>query len=61
MSHSFAAVWLHIVIGARNRLPFLHDSVRPKLHAQVATILKKLDGSTPLISSEDDHFRVEGD
>jgi hypothetical protein len=43
MSHSYAAVWLHIVFGTKNRLPFLNDAIRPELHAYVATVLKNLD------------------
>jgi putative transposase len=58
MSHSFAAVWLHIVFATKNRLPFLHDSIRPELHAYVATVLKHLDCPALLINSVDDHLHA---
>ncbi len=58
MSHSFAAVWLHIVFGTKNRLPFLNDAIRPELHAYVATVLKNLDCPALLINSVDDHLHA---
>ena len=58
MSHSFAAVWLHIVFGTKNRLPFLHDSIHPELHAYVTTVLKNLDCPALMINSVDDHLHA---
>jgi hypothetical protein len=58
MAHSFAAVWLHIVFGTKNRLPFLHDSIRPELHAYVAAVLQRLDCPARLINSVDDHLHA---
>ncbi len=58
MSPSFATVWLHLVFGTKNRLPFLHDSIRPELHAYIATVLKNLDCPALLINSVDDHLHA---
>ena len=58
MPQSLAALHIHLVFSPRDREPFLRDSIRPPLHAYMATVLHDLDCHTHLINSMPDHVHL---
>jgi len=49
---------VHIVHSTKERYPFLHDDVRPELHAYAATVLNNDGGPALIINSVQDHMHV---
>jgi REP element-mobilizing transposase RayT len=58
MPQSLASLHLHLVFGTKNRHPWIVDSVRPALHAYMATVLQNLGCAPVLINSVEDHIHL---
>src|SRR5262249_7164570 len=58
MSHSFTNLLYHLVFGTKERQPWLDDSLRPALYAQLGAILK-MEGGIPLtINGMPEHVHI---
>ncbi len=58
MPQSLANLHIHLIFSTKERYPFLTDSVRPHLHAYMATVLVNLDSPALLINSVPDHAHI---
>ena len=58
MAQSLARLHVHLVFSTKNRERIITDSVRPMLHAYMATVLQNLDSPADLINSVDDHVHI---
>ncbi len=58
MPQSLARLHVHLIFSTKNREPFIHDAVRPALHAYMATVLQNIECPAVLINSVDDHVHI---
>ena len=58
MPHSLANLYIHLIFSTKERTPYLTPSVRPDLHAYMATVLANLNSPAVLINSMNDHVHV---
>ncbi len=58
MPQSLARLHVHLVFSTKNREPIITDSVRPSLHAYMATVLQNLNCHPVLINSVEDHIHL---
>jgi REP element-mobilizing transposase RayT len=58
MSQSLARLHIHLIFSTKNRLPLIHESIRPALHAYLAVVFQDLQCPASIINSVDDHLHV---
>ena len=58
MAQSYSQVILHIIFSTKNREPEISESVRPKLHAYLATVIKSISSEVYLIGGTADHVHI---
>ena len=58
MPQSLARLYIHLVFSTKHRERLISDSVRPTLHAYMATVFQNLDCPADLINSVEDHVHV---
>ena len=58
MPQSLARLHVHLVFSTKNRERLLSESVRPSLHAYMATVLQNLGCPPVLINSVEDHVHI---
>ena len=58
MPQSLANIYIHLIFSTKNRHPFLTDSIRPNLHAYLATVGKTIDCPIILVNSVEDHVHI---
>ena len=55
MPHSFNKTWIHAVWSTKNRLPFLNETVEPRVHEYMRQQLKELGCPVRIINGMSDH------
>ncbi|MCF7849111.1 MAG: transposase [Kiritimatiellales bacterium] len=55
MPQSFCQLYVHIVFSTKNHEPYLGETIRPKVHAYMAGILRKLGCSSVVVGGFVDH------
>lgn len=58
MPQSLDKIILHIIFSTKDRLPLLDDSVRPSLHAYLATVARNSGCECPRIGGVADHVHL---
>jgi REP element-mobilizing transposase RayT len=58
MPQSLSKVILHIIFSTKDREPWIDSSVRPRLHAYLATICRDLGGQTLRVDGVADHVHI---
>lgn len=58
MSQSLAKNLIHLVFGAKDRIPLIDDDIRSHLHEYAAGTLRVLDSPALLMNSVSDHVHV---
>ena len=58
MPQSLANLYIHLIFSTKERAPCLSASVRPDLHAYLATVLANLNSPAVLINSVADHVHL---
>ena len=58
MPQSRSLVLLHVIFSTRDRAPFLQPTLRPQLHADLATIARNLDCDCFLVGGVADHVHL---
>jgi len=58
MPQSLANIYIHLIFSTKDRVPMICDSVRPQLHAYIATTLSNLKCPAVLINSVEDHIHL---
>jgi REP element-mobilizing transposase RayT len=58
MPQSLSNVILHIIFSTKNRQPWLDSSVRPRMHAYLATICRDLGGEAFRADGVSDHVHI---
>ena len=58
MPQSLSLVLIHVIFSTKDRAPFLKPTLRPKLHAYLATIARNLDCNCFLAGGVEDHVHL---
>ncbi|WP_395746208.1 IS200/IS605 family transposase [Prosthecobacter sp.] len=58
MPQSLANLYIHLIFSTKERIPCISPSVRPDLHAYMATVLANLHSPAVLINSVADHVHL---
>jgi len=58
MSHSYTRQLLHIVFSTKERRPFLHAEVRPRMLGYLRTVANDLNASVLALNGVDDHVHL---
>ena len=58
MPQSLAKNLIHLIFSTKNRVPLLSESIRPNLHAYMATVFKNMKCPALIINSVDDHVHI---
>ena len=59
MPQSLAKLWVHLIFSTKNRYPFLSDkSLRPDMHAYLATMLRNPECEPLIVGGVEDHIHA---
>jgi putative transposase len=58
MPQSLSLILIHVIFSTKDRAPFLNPTIRPKLHAYLATVARNLDCECFLIGGVEDHVHL---
>ena len=58
MPQSLSQVILHLVFSTRDRFPAINSSVRPRLHAYLASIARGRDANAYRVGGTEDHVHI---
>jgi putative transposase len=58
MPQSLSLVLIHVIFSTKDRAPFLNPTIRPKLHAYLATVARNLDCECFLVGGIEDHVHL---
>ena len=58
MPQSLSLVLIHVVFSTKDRTPFLKPTIRPHLHAYLATVARNLDCQCFLVGGVADHVHL---
>jgi putative transposase len=58
MPQSLSRVLIHVIFSTKDRAPFLKPTIRPNLHAYLATVVRNLDCECFLAGGVEDHIHL---
>jgi REP-associated tyrosine transposase len=58
MPQSLSKVIIHVIFSTKNREPWLDSSIRPRMHAYLATICRDLGGEALRVGGVADHVHI---
>jgi REP element-mobilizing transposase RayT len=58
MSHSYTRQLLHVVFSTKERRPFLHAEVRPRMLGYLRTVANDLNTTVLALNGVDDHVHI---
>jgi putative transposase len=58
MSHSFNKIWLHVIFGTKNRLPFISSNVEEQIHEHMRQQLIEDGCRVKIINGMPDHVHL---
>jgi REP element-mobilizing transposase RayT len=58
MSQSLTKLYAHLIFSTKSRQPFLDDTIRPRVHAYLATTIRNLDSPWVVVGGVADHVHI---
>jgi putative transposase len=58
MPQSLTKLYAHLIFSTKNRQPFLDESIRPRVHAYLATVIRSLDSPWVVVGGVADHVHI---
>ena len=58
MPQSLTQLYAHLIFSTKNHAPFLHPSIRPRVHAYLATLLRDYESPYVVVGGVDDHVHI---
>jgi REP element-mobilizing transposase RayT len=55
---SLTKLYAHLIFSTKNRQPFLDESIRPRVHAYLATVIRDLDSPWVVVGGVADHVHI---
>ncbi len=61
MAHSFCKIYIHIIFSTKNRQRWLDETIRPRVHAYIATLARNAGCPFVVAGGPDDHIHILAD
>lgn len=58
MAHSFTMVWIHAILGTKNRQSLIHPEYEKKLYSNIDSRLNELDCDLKIMNGTKDHIHL---
>ena len=58
MPHTLGVIYIHLIFSTKDRIPCLEASLRPRLFAYLATLVRDLDCECPRVGGMADHVHL---
>ncbi len=58
MPQSLTRLYAHLIFSTKNRRPFLDDTVLPRMHGELATVLRQMDSPFVVVGGTADHVHI---
>lgn len=58
MPQSCTRIYAHLIFSTKNRVPFLDETIRPRVHAYLATVIRDLDSPWVVVGGVADHVHI---
>jgi len=58
MPQSFCQLYAHLIFSTKDRVRFLDDAIRPRVHAYLATVLRDLGAPFVVVGGTVDHVHI---
>ena len=58
MSQSLTRIYAHVVFSTKNREPFLDETIRPRIHAYLASVVRDLNSTWAVVGGVADHVHI---
>jgi REP element-mobilizing transposase RayT len=58
--HTYTSIYLHVIFATWSRHPFLTDTLRPRVHAYLATTARNLGVADVHVGGHEDHVHLLG-
>ena len=58
MSQSLTQLYAHLIFSTKNREPYLAASIRPRMHAYLATLIRDYDAPFVVVGGVADHVHI---
>ena len=58
MPQSFCQLYAHLIFSTKDRVRFLDDAIRPRVHAFLATAVRDMDAPFVVVGGTTDHVHV---
>ena len=58
MPQSFCQIYAHLIFSTKDRQALLHDDIRPRVHAYLATLVRDLDSKYVVVGGVEDHVHI---
>ena len=58
MPQSLSKVSIHIIFSTKNRVDFLDDNIRPRLHGYIATLLRDVNSFVYRVGGTENHIHI---
>lgn len=58
MPQSFTKLYAHLIFSTKNRQPFLDETIRPRVHGYLATIVRSIDSPYVVVGGVADHVHI---
>ena len=58
MSQSLTRIYAHVVFSTKNREPFLDETIRPRVHAYLASVVRDLNSTWAVVGGVADHVHI---
>ena len=58
MSQSLTRLYAHLIFSTKNRQAFLDETIRPRVHGYLASVIRDLDSPWVVVGGVADHVHI---
>lgn len=58
MPQSLSQLYVHLIFSTKNHAPVLNDTVRPRVHAYLATLMRSYESPYVVVGGTEDHVHI---
>ncbi|QEG37300.1 IS200/IS605 family transposase [Bythopirellula goksoeyrii] len=58
MPQSLTKLYAHLIFSTKNRQPYIDESIRPRVHGYLATVVRNIDSPWVVVGGVADHVHI---